>query len=308
MTGRDVRRYQGPPAAPAVAFDGPERRERSFRTPALFISHGSPLVVMDEAFKRALRRFAVHLRDPKGLVVVSAHWQSMRPLRVTGARRPVVLQDFEGFPAWVDSLTWKCQGSPALADRVTRLLSARDIPAIVDATRGLDSGAWVPLSLLFPNARPPVVQVSLPTATHPADLRSIGEALATLRQEGYMLVGSGGIVHNASRVRFDVHNAPTEPWAVAFDNWVRDRLDVLDVEALLDYRARGPQAHLAAPTSEHLDPLFVVLGAALRGDRVVHLHEGFHAGNLSLRTFALMGRRATDTRLPDELTLDGTAA
>ena len=302
----ESRGFHGPPAPSGLAFDGPERRSRtSYRAPALFISHGSPLVVMDEAYKLALRRFGVRLRDPKGLVVVSAHWQS---LRATGARRPVIVQDFEGFPSWTDSLTWKCQGSPALADLVTRTLSAREIPALVDATHGLDSGVWVPMSLMFPGGRSPVVQLSLPTATAPADLRAIGDALAALRAEGYMLVGSGGIVHNASRVRFDLHHPPTEPWAVAFDNWVRDRLDAFDVEALLDYRARGPQAHLAAPTSEHLDPLFIVLGAALRGDRVVHLHEGFHAGNLSLRTFALMGRRATDARLPDELTAGGAAA
>lgn len=310
MTGRDTRGFHGSLPPPAVAFDGVERRRRqaSYRTPALFISHGSPLVVMDEAYKRALRRFGVQLRDPKGLVVVSAHWQSMRPLRVTSTRRPAIVQDFEGFPAWVDSLSWKCQGSPTLADEVVRTLSAANVPALLDATHGLDSGVWVPLSLMFPNGRSPVVQVSLPTATTPADLRAIGEALGTLRSQGHMLVGTGGIVHNASRVRFDLHKPPTEPWAVAFDNWVGDRLDVLDVDALLEYRSRGPQAHLAAPTSEHLDPMFVVLGAALRGDRVVHLYEGFHAGNLSLRTFALMGRRGTDARLPDELTVDSPAA
>lgn len=309
MIPRDTREFHGQAAPSGLAFDGPERRNRaSYRAPALFVSHGSPLVVMDQAYKLALRRFGVRLRDPRGLVVVSAHWQVMRPLRATGARRPVIVQDFEGFPSWVDSLTWKCQGSPALADHVVRMLSAHEVPALVDATHGLDSGVWVPLSLMFPNGRSPVVQISLPAATTPADLRAIGAALAALRGEGYMVVGSGGIVHNASRVRFDLHRPPTEPWAVAFDNWVRDRLDAFDVEALLDYRARGPQAHLAAPTSEHLDPLFVVLGTALRGDRVVHLHEGFHAGNLSLRTFALMGRRATDARLPDELIAGGEAA
>ncbi len=309
MTDREVRGFHGHPDPPAIAADQTNRRgPTSFRAPALFISHGSPLVVMDDAYKAALRRFGLRLREPKGLVVVSAHWQSMRPLRVTGARKPAIVQDCQGFPSWVDGLTWKCQGSPALADRVVRLLGGRGAAAIVDASRGLDTGVWVPLSLMFPNARSPVVQLSLPTACTPADLRDIGAVLSSLRAEGCMVVGSGGIVHNLSRVRFDRHDPPVEPWALAFDNWVRDRLDEGDVDALLNYRARAPQAHLAAPTSEHLDPLFVTLGAMLRGDRVVHLYEGFHAGSLSLRSFALLGRRSTDTRLPDELTAEGAAA
>ena len=280
----------------------PNRRDpRSYRAPALFISHGSPLTVMDEAFKLDLRRFGARLRDPKGLVVVSAHWESMRPLRVTGTRTPALIQDFEGFPSWVDSLTWKCHGSPAIAQRIVSTLTANGIAAIIDASHGIDSGTWIPLSMMFPNGRSPVVQLSLPTATTPRDVYEIGRGLAALRHEGFMLVGSGGIVHNMSRVRFDLHTAPTEPWAIAFDNWVRDRLDAQDDEALLDYRVRGPQAHLAAPTADHLDPLFFVLGARRPGDRVVHIHEGFHAGTLSLRTFALVGRRAYDSRLPDEL-------
>jgi 4,5-DOPA dioxygenase extradiol len=262
---------------------------------------------MNEPFKLALRRFGSKLRDPKAVVVVSAHWQAIRPLRITGSRSPKLLQDFEGFPSWVDSLRWKCQGSPALADHVVRLLGMRDIASLVDVSHGLDSGAWIPLSMMFPTGRSPVVQLSLPAAAAPEELREIGRALSVLRAEGCMVVGSGGIVHNPSRVRFDVHNPPTETWAMAFDNWVRDRLDAKDEAALLAYRTQGPHAHLAAPTSEHLDPLFVVLGTMLEGDRVVHLFEGFHAGNLSLRSFALMGRRATDVRLPDELTVGAAA-
>jgi 4,5-DOPA dioxygenase extradiol len=231
----------------------------------------------------------------------------MRPLRATGGRAPAIIHDFEGFPAWTDSLSWKCQGSPVLADEVVGELEACSIAALVDVSHGIDSGAWIPLSLMFPVARSPLVQLSLPFARSPSELADIGRALTALRGRGIMLVGSGGIVHNESRARFDRHDPPTEPWAVAFDNWVRDRLDALDEEALLDYRARGPHAHLAAPTSQHLDPLFVVLGARQPGDRVVHLYEGFHAGNLSLRTFALHGRRATDARLPDELTAGAAA-
>lgn len=292
----------GPPN-PSLTYPPNRRDARSARAPALFVSHGSPLVVMNEAYKLALRRFGGRLREPKGLIVFSAHWESMRPLRVTGSRTPLLIQDYEGFPGWVDSLTYKCKGSPALAERVIHTLAAHGTSAIVDASHGLDTATWIPLSLMFPHGRSPIVQVSLPTATTPADLVDIGRALSSLRGEGFMLVGTGGVVHNPSRVRFDLHDPPTEPWARAFDNWVRERLDALDEEALVDYRARAPQAHLAAPTFEHLAPLFVVLGARCPGNRCVQLFEGFHAGNLSLRSFALMGRRVNDSRLPDDLTV-----
>lgn len=297
-----------PPAADPGATDRPvERRIGSDRAPALFVSHGSPLAVMNQPYKQALRRFGARLRDPRGLVVVSSHWHAIRPLRATGARSPALVHDFEGFPAWTDSLTWKCQGSPALADEVVALLKAGGITGLVDVSHGIDSAAWIPLSLMFPVARSPVVQLSLPTATAPAELRDLGRALTRLRNRGVMVVGCGGIVHNESRARFDRHDPPTEPWAVAFDNWVRDRLEAMDEDALLEYRARGPHAHLAAPTSDFIDPLFVVLGARQTGDRAAQICEGFHAGNLSLRSFALLGKRATDERLPDELTAGAAA-
>lgn len=285
-----------------VGTVGKERRDRpDQRAPAVFISHGSPLAQMDAAFKQALRLYGAHLRPPKCVLVVSAHWPSVRPLRVTSAEKPETMHEFAGFPAWLSSVSYKCPGSPALAEQVVAMLADVDIPALLDARRGLDSGTWGPLSLIYPNAKVPIVQLSLPAPTTPQEMLSIGAALAPLRREGVMLVGSGGLVHNESRARFDDRGGPTEPWALAFDEWMRDHVHALDVDTLIEYRTKGPMAHLAAPTSEHLDPLFFVLGARLQGDQVTTLVEGFHATNLSLRSFVLAGRRPTDRRLPDEL-------
>jgi 4,5-DOPA dioxygenase extradiol len=297
-----------PPPAPdrppdnVVGTVGTDRRDRvDHRAPAVFISHGSPLALVDAAFKQALRLFGAHLRPPKSILVVSAHWQSVRPLRITSSARPDTLHEFEGFPAWLSSLSYKCPGSPALAGQMVAMLTAAGIPAIQDPRRGLDSGAWGPLSLIYPNAKVPVVQLSLPAPATPEEMLAIGGALAPLRRDGVMLLGSGGLVHNPSRARFDEREGSTESWALAFDDWVREHVEALDVAALAQYRSRGPMAHLAAPTSEHLDPLFFVLGARLDGDRVSTLVEGFHATNVSLRSFVLAGRRPADRRLPDEL-------
>lgn len=256
---------------------------------------------MDAPFKQALRLFGAHLRPPKSILVVSAHWATVRPLRVTSSDKPETLHEFTGFPVWLSSVSYKCPGDPGLADRVTQLLARADIQTVEDSRRGLDSGAWGPLSLIYPNAKVPVVQLSLPAPTEPREMLAIGAALAPLRREGVMLVGSGGLVHNESRARFDERGGPSEPWALAFDEWMRDRVHAMDVETLVEYRTQGPMAHLAAPTSEHLDPLFFVFGAHLPGDQVTTLFEGFHATNLSLRSFVLAGRRPSDKRLPDEL-------
>ena len=274
------------------------------RTPVLFVSHGSPLALLDQHFSLALRRFGIKLGEPKGIVVISAHWQAIRPLRVTGVRQPVMEMDAQEFPAWLRSRRWQCPGSPALASKVVATLTTGGAPALIEMSRGLDDGAWVPLSMIFPQGRVPAVQVSLPMASEPAVLRDIGRALASLRREGYLLVASGGIVHNMSRARFDVRDVRTEAWAMAFDEWVRGRLDAFDEEALHRYRAQGPQAHLAAPTSEHIDPLFVALGARLQGDVVHPVYEGFHAGILSLRTFVITGRRREDHQLPPGFRLE----
>jgi 4,5-DOPA dioxygenase extradiol len=268
------------------------------RTPVLFVSHGSPLALLDQHFSLALRRFGIRLGEPRGIVLVSAHWQSMRPLRVTGSRQPAMELDAQEIPAWLRSRKWQCPGSPVLASRVTDVLNTGGAPALVDMSHGLDDGGWVPLSMIFPQARVPAVQLSLPSAAPPEALRDIGRALAPLRREGIMIVASGGVVHNMARARFDVRDARTEAWAIAFDEWVRGRLESFDEEALHAYRTQGPQAHLAAPTSEHIDPLFLAMGARMQGDIVHTLFEGFHAGILSLRTFVIAGRRKEDHQLP----------
>jgi 4,5-DOPA dioxygenase extradiol len=154
----------------------------------------------------------------------------------------------------------------------------------------------VPLRLAWPAADVPVVQVALPDAA-PEELLKLGAALRPLREEGVLLVASGGVVHNLGRVDFGPDPAP-EAWAVAFDAWVRDRVEVLDAGALARWRTEGPHALLAHPTPEHLDPIFVALGARADGDRPETIYEGIVYGNLSMRSFVLRpgGPPAAPTR------------
>jgi 4,5-DOPA dioxygenase extradiol len=255
--------------------------------PALFVSHGSPdMALRENGWTQALRRFGAS-RRPRAAIVVSAHWEERAPLRLTGAERPRTIHDFSGFSPELSQRLYDCPGDPELARRAARLLEEDGLPAAVDPNRGLDHGAWVPLSFLFPEADVPVVQLSLPRPRDPGQIQAVGRALARLREEGILLLGSGGVVHNLWRLRMGDLGAPIESWASEFDSWVGDRLAAFDVAALRQYRQAGPHGPEAAPTTEHFDPIFFPLGAARPGDRYASLFEGFEMGSLSLRAFAL---------------------
>ncbi len=277
------------------------------RAPALFIGFPSPLLVKDDEYVKALRRCGIQLRAPRGIVIASARWHTVRPRRVTGSQSPQKLHDYGDYPKWLESLRYPCPGAPVLAATVVDLLAHAGMPAVVDAGQGLDYASWMPLSLLYASAKVPIVEVSLPAGGSPEDMMAVGRALAPLRAAGYMLVGTGAVVWYPHRARHDQRDAPPEGWARAFDEWVNDRLQALDIDGLSSYRRNGPHAHISAPTPEYLDPLYFVLGANLQGDRILTLFEGFHAGSLSMRTCLLVGRRKDDLRLPDAL-IAGSAA
>jgi len=233
----------------------------------------------------ALLAFGERVTGMRAIVVVSAHWQTSGPLRVTAWKSAPLVYDFGGFPAELYRLEYPAPGDPALARRVAELATAGGFPVEAEMTRGLDHGAWVPLRLAWPEAAVPVVQLSLPEAK-PRDLWRLGTLLRPLLAEGTVVVGSGGIVHNLRRVHFMEKDAPVDGWAAEFDEWVAQRVTEGDVEKLFDYRRAASYATSAVPTSEHFDPLFVVLGAASGGGKPETLYQGFHYGNLSMRSLA----------------------
>ncbi len=257
------------------------------RLPALFLAHGSPMVALAaDAYTQALERAADAIPRPRAVLAVSAHWEAPLPLRVTAAARPPLLYDFAGFPAELHRLEYPAPGDPALAAEVVARLAAAGFPAVPDPRRGFDHGVWVPLRRLYPRAEVPVVALSLPAGAAPARLLALGRALAPLRDAGVLVLGSGGIVHNLRRLVWEDRDAPVEPWARAFDDWVRARLEARDLAGLAAYRATAPHAALAVPTTEHFDPLLVVAGSAGDEERVVDLYAGFHHGTLSMRCLA----------------------
>jgi len=250
--------------------------------PVLFLAHGSPFLAQDQGvYGQDLRALGATL-SPEAVLVVSAHWESEGRARVGSSVKPDLLYDFSGFPPDLYHLRYPAVGDAAWAKRIRAAL--RDVgPGVqLDSQRGLDHGAWVPLRHLFPEAQIPVLQLSLPRPRTPKLLTTFGKALASLRSEGLLIVGSGGLVHNLRRL--GPANALPESWAYQFDAWMAGRLTQGDVEGAMAWEG-GPNARTAHPTTEHLDPLFVCLGAA-GGCLGRTVHEGWEFGNLSLRCLA----------------------
>lgn len=270
------------------------RVSRVRRVPSLFLAHGSPMTVLDKDFAGAVYKFTSRQRKLRAIVVVSAHWQVPGPLRVTSNPKPTIIYDFAGFPGWLYEIAYPCPGDRAAAQMVAVMLERAGMEARLDPDRGLDHGVWVPLSLGFPEATVPVVQVSLPLPSTPAMMLRMGQALAPLRSEHILLLATGGIVHNLARLQPDMDTSFPEPWAAEFDGWVREKVGALDTEALGGYAGLAPHAHAAVPTTEHFDPLLFTVGTALPGDVVYDIHDGFRYGTLSMRSFALTGRRRED--------------
>jgi 4,5-DOPA dioxygenase extradiol len=180
-------------------------------------------------------------------------------------------------------MRYPAPGHTALAAQVAGLIRAAGMAVELDPERPFDHGAWVPLRAAFPEARIPVIQVSLPVPRTPRMLFDLGRALGPLRAEGVLLLGSGGIVHNLRLLDWAGAGAP-EAWASEFEQWVAASLAEPEAK-LFQVAAQAPSYPKAVPTSEHFDPLFFALGAA--GTSPVRtLFEGWQLGNLSLRTWA----------------------
>ena len=247
--------------------------------PSLFISHGSPMLALEPgASGPALARLATEMPRPDAIVIVSAHWESDE-LLVGGNPQPDTWHDFGGFPRALFEVQYPAPGNPDLAAQVVNMLQANALPARIDSTRPFDHGVWVPLSLMYPQADIPIVQVSLPTRGGPALQARVGKALSGLREQGVLLIGSGSITHNLRELDWHAGPESVQPWAKVFRDWMIDKLAANDEAALHDYRRQAPNAVRNHPSDEHLLPLYFARGA---GGPFSIAHQGFTLGALGM--------------------------
>ena len=256
--------------------------------PALFIGHGNPMNALeDNRYTQVWRELGTTLRHtnpPRAILAISAHWY-INATAVTAMTKPATIHDFGGFPQPLFEYQYPAPGDPALAARVQSLLSP--LQAIADTESwGLDHGTWSVLAQMFPAANVPVVQLSI-DATQSGDFHyQLGKKLATLRDEGVLILGSGNIVHNLRMATWGV-DAGHFPWAERIEQRIKMLVEQGDHPSLIDYLAIDPDMRLAAPTPEHYLPLLYVLGAQRPQDKIHITLQGIEFASASMLTVCL---------------------
>jgi 4,5-DOPA dioxygenase extradiol len=255
--------------------------------PTLFISHGSPmLAIQDSPARRFLQNLGNTLPRPKAIVVLSAHWESVGGPAVSLANDLETIHDFRGFPPALFAIQYPAHGSPEIARQVAQRLEHAGFPVKVSPQRGLDHGAWVPLILMYPAADVPVFQVSVLRGGSAAEHEQLGQALAALRDEGVLVLGSGSLTHNLYEFSGQHLDSPVPAWVSEFGEWMKDALHKGRHDALLDYRRQAPHAERNHPTEEHLMPLFVAMGAAGDHAKATQVHSSYEYGLFAMDVYA----------------------
>ena len=256
------------------------------RLPVLFISHGMPTMALAPGptghFLATLPR---ELVKPQAILCISAHLEGTCAL-LTADAQPETLHDFGGFGAALHALRYPAPGHPPLAGRIADSLVQSGIEADCLLDRGLDHGAWVPLALMFPEADIPVVQLSVQTEKSPEYHYDIGRRLTFLREQGVLILGSGGATHDLPAMADHRRDDPPVTYAEAFDRWLETVLTAGDAAALLDYRRKAPEAERNHPfPAEHFLPLIVAAGAGGASACANRLHHHFEYGVLSMAAY-----------------------
>lgn len=253
----------------------------SKRLPVAFLGHGSPMNALeDNAWTRAWQQLAREIPKPKAILCLSAHYVT-RGLHAVSLLRPPTIHDFYGFPKALFEVSYPAPGSPELAQRAVDLLGSQ---ARLAEDWGLDHGAWSVLRLMYPQADIPVVQVSLDLNLSGQQQLAIGQALAPLRNEGILILGSGNVVHNL-RTMNPQQDQPF-PWALAFGEAIHERVLGGRFDEVADFRSL-PGSELATNSTEHFVPLLQVLGAADSTDAVRAINHDYFWGSLSMTGYIL---------------------
>ncbi len=250
--------------------------------PTYFISHGGgpwpwvPQMRQAHAeLEASFQRMAAEIPPaPRAILMISGHWESADAYQVMTTARPPMIYDYFGFPEQTYQVSYPAPGAPGIAQEATRLIQDAGLPVATDNTRGFDHGCFVPMSVLFPNANVPVFQISMRSHYKPGEHMALGRALAPLRAQGVVIIGSGLSFHNL-RILGPAARIPS----AGFDAWLDQTLARNEAQrrtALLDWE-KAPYARECHTQEDHLVPLFAVIGAAqqAKATRIYHETEAF---------------------------------
>ena len=260
--------------------------ENTAKMPVLFLGHGSPMNAIEEnEFVQGFRKVSSEIEVPRAIICISAHWQT-QGTRITSMENPRTIHDFGGFPRELYEIQYPAPGHPELADDTRELVKGSQIQ--LDDSWGLDHGAWTVIKHLYPDANVPVIQLSLDYRKSPREHYELASELASLRNKGVLIVGSGNLVHNLGQVAW---NRISEYYAY---DWAQEAMDkmnrfILDRNhgELINYKKHGRPFELSIPTPEHYLPLLYVLALQGTGDSVKLFNDKPLAGSLSMTSVKL---------------------
>lgn len=253
----------------------------SKRMPALFIGHGSPMnAIEDNDYTRNWVRIAQRIPKPEAILVISAHWFTDGS-RITDDAHPKMVYDMYGFPDALYEVKYMAKNSPELAYE-TKSLIKRDV--MIDNSWGYDHGTWSVLCRMYPKADIPVIQLSVDGSADAEIQFEIGRQIGALRDKGILILGSGNVVHNLSKLDWEMAQGGF-PWAVEFDETIKDKIIQRHYREVVNYRTAGQSAFLAVPTPDHFFPLLTVLGASREDDRLSVFNDSCTMGSLSMTCY-----------------------
>lgn len=246
------------------------------KMPIMFVGHGSPInAIEDNDFTRVWSEIAAGVPKPEAILCVSAHWVS-QGTKITDSPRPRQIYDMYGFPRELYEVRYEPAGSPEFAQLTLGLVPA----AGIDNSWGIDHGTWSVLNRMYPAADIPVFQMSLDQSASSRYHFEIGQQLKSLREKGILIIGSGNIVHNLSRISWSEPGGYS--WADEFDLYIKTRILERDYQGVINYGKAGECAQYAFKTTEHFDPLLYVLGAVEESDKITIFNDARTLGSISM--------------------------
>lgn len=250
------------------------------KMPVLFIGHGSPMnAIEDNEYSRNWAKIAKSIPKPEAILAISAHWYTDKS-RITDAANPKMIYDMYGFPDELYKVEYKAKGSPELA-HLTKDLISRDV--IIDNSWGYDHGTWSVLCKMYPNANIPVYQLSIDKNADAQTHFKIGQEISALREKGVLILGSGNVVHNLSRINWEMSGG--YPWADEFDNYIKNSILNKQYADVIHYQKPGKSSESAFYTPEHFYPLLYILGASREDDRITVWNDSCLLGSLSMSCY-----------------------
>ena len=259
---------------------GPNDTSDQTLFPVFFMPHGSPYIdIVEHPVVDFYKDFHKTIERPDAIVIWTAHWES-EVQQISSIVDYETIHDFGGFPEELYKMTYPCKGDPTLAKEVQELFKKNGVEAQLDDKRGIDHGAWSILYLMYPDADIPVVQMSVNPNATPEEIYKIGQSLQPLREKKILVIGSGATVHNL-RLMTGPLDAPTEQWALDFDDWLIKNIKEWNMENLFNYLKDAPLAEKCVPTPEHYHSLLYAAGAGSKNKKVELLHRSSMFGNLT---------------------------